>query len=185
MEAGATWSPHLRSRWVYVVDAALSIIALPIARDIHDTPLAALAPLPLLALLAVLARERHHRIEGLIELNTAYRGTALVLGDVIEADDGYTSEHCKCVVRLVLAVADAFRLTPEQRRNLESAALLHDVGKIAIPKEIITKAGKLDPDEWQIVTTHTVEGQRMLDQVGGIISMTPSTNVTPSNDYRP
>ena len=169
VEAGASWSPHLRSSWVYGVDAALSVIALPIARDIHDTPLAALAPLPLLALLAVLARERHHRLEGLIELNTAYRGTALVLGDVIEADDGYTGEHCKSVVRLVLAVADEFQLTPEQRRNLEFAALLHDVGKIAIPKEIINKAGKLDPDEWQIVTTHTVEGQRMLDQVGGIM----------------
>ena len=49
------------------------------------------------------------------------------------------------------------------------AALLHDVGKIVIPKEIINKPGKLDPEEWEIVKTHTVEGQRMLDQVGGFM----------------
>ena len=168
-EAGASWSSHLRSSWVYAVDAALSVIALIIAQDIHNTPLAALAPLPLLALLAVLARERHYRIKSLIELNTAYRGTALVLGDVVEADDAYTGDHCKSVVRLALALADEFGLSPEQRRNLEFAALLHDVGKIAIPKEIINKPGKLDPDEWRVITTHTVEGQRMLDQVGGLM----------------
>ena len=39
----------------------------------------------------------------LLELNNAYRGTALVLGDVVEADDGYTGEHCKSVVELALA----------------------------------------------------------------------------------
>ena len=55
-------------------------------------------------------------------------------------------------------------------RNLEFGALLHDVGKVAIPKEIINKPGKLDPHEWEIIKTHTVEGQRMLDQVGGFMS---------------
>ena len=58
---------------------------------------------------------------------------------------------------------------PEQRRNLEFGALLHDVGKIAIPKEIINKPGKLDPQEWEIINTHTVEGQKVLDRVGGFM----------------
>ena len=44
------------------------------------------------------------------------------------------------------------------------------MGKVAIPKEIINKPGKLDPHEWQVIKTHTVEGQRMLDQVGGFMS---------------
>jgi HD-GYP domain-containing protein (c-di-GMP phosphodiesterase class II) len=47
--------------------------------------------------------------------------------------------------------------------------MLHDVGKVAIPKEIINKPGPLDPEEWDIVKTHTTEGQRMLDQVGGLM----------------
>jgi putative nucleotidyltransferase with HDIG domain len=132
-------------------------------------PLAALAPLPLLALLATFASERRQRIDGLLELNTAYRGTALVLADVVEADDGYTGEHCKAVVQRALALADTLGLNPEQRRNLEFGALLHDVGKIAIPNEIINKPGKLDAHEWKIIQTHTLEGQKMLDRVGGFM----------------
>jgi putative nucleotidyltransferase with HDIG domain len=124
---------------------------------------------PLLGLLAVFAGERRRRLESMLELSSAYRGTALVLGDVIEADDGYTGEHCKSVVALTLDLAEHLDLSAERRRNLEFAALLHDVGKIAIPKEIINKPGKLDPHEWTIVKTHTLEGQKMLDRVGGFM----------------
>jgi putative nucleotidyltransferase with HDIG domain len=106
---------------------------------------------------------------GLLELNNAYRGTALVLGDVVEADDGYTGEHCKSVVELALAVGRRMGLDAERRRNLEFGALLHDVGKIAIPNDIINKPGKLDDEEWSIIQTHTIEGQKMLDRVGGFM----------------
>jgi putative nucleotidyltransferase with HDIG domain len=140
-----------------------------IAADIHSHPLAALAPVPMLAVLAIFAQERHHRIEHLLQLNNAYRGTALVLGDVIEADDGYTGEHSRSVVALALALADQLHLSAKRRRNLEFAALLHDIGKIAIPKEIINKPDRLDPSEWKIIQTHTLEGQKMLDRVGGFM----------------
>ena len=87
---------------------------------------------------------------------------------MVEADDGYTGVHCRGVLGLALAVADELGLDAEQRRNLEFGALLHDVGKIAIPKEIVNKPGKLDPDEWQLIKTHTLEGQNMLDRIGGL-----------------
>jgi HD-GYP domain-containing protein (c-di-GMP phosphodiesterase class II) len=61
-------------------------------------------------------------------------------------------------------------LTPKQRRNVEFGALLHDVGKIAVPKEIINKPGPLTDDEWLVIKAHTIEGQRMLDRVGGLLS---------------
>jgi HD-GYP domain-containing protein (c-di-GMP phosphodiesterase class II) len=105
----------------------------------------------------------------MVELNTAYRGTALVLGDVIEADDGYTGTHSKSVVALAVELGDALGLGAERQRNLEFAALLHDVGKIAIPKAIINKPGKLDPHEWALVKTHPAEGQNMLNQIGGFM----------------
>ncbi len=162
-------SSFLRASWIHGVDAALSAPALLAAEALHRSPLAALAMVPLLGLLAVFAQERRRRLESMIELSCAYRGTALVLGDVIEADDGYTGEHCKSVVALTLDLAEHLELDAERRRNLEFAALLHDVGKIAIPKEIINKPGKLDPHEWTIVKTHTLEGQKMLDRVGGFM----------------
>jgi putative nucleotidyltransferase with HDIG domain len=169
LERAATFAVQLRETWVYVVDAALSVMGLVVAEELHAVPLVALAPVAMLGILALFARERHDHMQGLIELNNAYRGTALVLGAVVEADDGYTGEHSRGVVRLALALADQLGLNAEQSRNLEFGALLHDVGKIAIPKEIINKPGKLDPHEWDIITTHTVEGQKMLDRVGGFM----------------
>jgi putative nucleotidyltransferase with HDIG domain len=166
---GTTLSSVFRDTWAYGIDAALSGIALIVAKDIDSAPLAPLALVPLLGLLAVFAHERHRRLQSMLELSSAYRGTALVLGDVIEADDGYTGEHCKSVVSLALEVAEHLGLSAERERNLEFAALLHDVGKIAIPKEIINKPGKLDPHEWTIIKTHTVEGQKMLERVGGFM----------------
>ncbi len=161
---------QLGETWVYAVDAALSPVALCVAELSENVPLALLSPLPLIWMLATFARERRQRLEGLIELTNAYKGTALLLGDVVEADDEYTGRHSRHVVELSLAVGDRLGLSADERRNLEFAALLHDVGKIAIPKEIINKPGALDPEEWDIVRTHTVEGQRMLERIGGFMS---------------
>jgi putative nucleotidyltransferase with HDIG domain len=170
IERGASLIVQLREMiWVYGIDVALSVIALIVAEDIHRTPIATLAPLPLLALLAIFARERRDRITSLLELSNAYRGTALVLGDVIEADDRYTGEHCRSVVALAVVLADRLGLSADERRNVEFAALLHDVGKIAIPKEIINKPGTLTAQEWTVIETHTVEGQKLLDRIGGFM----------------
>ncbi len=70
---GATVVEQWSETWVYVVDAALSGVALLVAEQIHQAPIAALAPLPLLGLVAMFARERRQRLESLVELNTAYR----------------------------------------------------------------------------------------------------------------
>jgi putative nucleotidyltransferase with HDIG domain len=169
LSRGASLRSQLRESWVYAIDAGLSGVALLVARRVPAEPAAVLAVLPLLGLFAVLAKERRERLESLLELNAAYRGTALVLGDVVEADDGYTGEHCKSVVVLALEVAEQMQLSSAQRRNVEFAALLHDVGKIAVPKEIINKPGKLDAEEWEVIRTHTMEGQRMLERIGGFM----------------
>ena len=62
------------------------------------------------------------------------------------------------------------RLDARRAAHVEFGALLHDVGKIAIPNEIINKPGPLDDDEWAIIKTHTVEGQRILERVGGLLA---------------
>jgi HD-GYP domain-containing protein (c-di-GMP phosphodiesterase class II) len=69
-----------------------------------------------------------------------------------------------------VSVADELGLSSAQRREVEFGALLHDVGKVAIPKEIINKPGPLDDEEWAIMRTHTIEGERMLRQVGGVMA---------------
>ena len=166
---GVRLREHLGNSWVYLIDLALSGVGLAVAEEVHGAGYAPLAVLPILGLLAVFAQEREARLDQLIELNEAYRGTALVLGDVVEADDGYTGEHSRGVVALCLEVADQLGLSASRLRNLEFGALLHDVGKIAIPKDIINKPGKLDAREWTIIKTHTLEGQALLDRVGGFM----------------
>jgi putative nucleotidyltransferase with HDIG domain len=168
-ESGATLTSQLRDTWVYVVDAGLSVVGWVVGVTSQTKPWAVLALLPLLALLSMLAHERRKRLEAMLELSNAYRGTALVLGDVVEADDGYTGEHSKGVVRLAAAVGQRLDLDAERRRNLEFAALLHDVGKIVVPKDIINKPAALTDLEWSVVKQHTIEGQRMLERVGGFM----------------
>jgi putative nucleotidyltransferase with HDIG domain len=152
---------------VWLVDACLAPIGLLAAEAAFRSPYAFLLVLPLVALMAAFAQERRFRLEQAIALSRAYQGTALLLGDVIEDDDHYTGEHSRGVVSLALDLADELGVGAHERRLVEFGALLHDVGKIRVPKEIINKAGTLDDDEWAIMRGHTVEGQRMLDRVGG------------------
>jgi putative nucleotidyltransferase with HDIG domain len=159
---------ELRVGWRF--DVLLASVGLLAAFGAADQPYAVVLLLPLVALFAILAREREARIDHALELSQAYRGTALLLGDVIEADDQYTGDHTKDVVELTLRVADRLGVDDETRRGAEFGALLHDVGKIHIPNAIINKPGPLDDEEWAVMKTHTVEGQKMLERVGGVLA---------------
>jgi HD-GYP domain-containing protein (c-di-GMP phosphodiesterase class II) len=168
---GVSIRPHLPAVGLaYLVDIALAPLGLVVAYAAYpDRPYAFLLALPLLGLIGFFARERRARVDHVVELGHAYRGTALLLGDVVEADDAYTGTHSRHVVDLVLAVCDRLELGPNVRRDAEFTALLHDVGKIRIPTEIINKPGKLDADERAIIEQHTIEGERMLEKVGGLL----------------
>jgi HD-GYP domain-containing protein (c-di-GMP phosphodiesterase class II) len=167
---GVPVAQHARSMRVAVfVDAALAPVGLAVAIAAHGSAWTMVVVLPLVGLLKFFARERQVRIDHALELSTAYRGTAMLLGDVIEADDEYTGTHSRDVVELVVAVAAKLDLDPRQRQRVELAALLHDVGKVKIPPEIINKPGPLDDAERALMNTHTLVGQQMLEQVGGLL----------------
>jgi putative nucleotidyltransferase with HDIG domain len=155
--------------FAYRIDAVLSPIAFAIASLSAEEPVAVLTVFPLVWLLSVFSQERRERYAAALELNRAYRGTVIVLADVVEADDQYTASHSRSVVELAVAVADELGIDEDSRQELEIAALLHDVGKIAIPKEILTKPAALTDEEFEIMKTHTVEGQALLDRVGGLL----------------
>jgi hypothetical protein len=155
--------------WTWLIDGLLSTVGLLAALAARDEPFGALLVLPVVALLAIFSRERTARIDQSLELSRAYRGTTLLLSDVLDDDDEYTAFHSRGVVQLSLAVADRLGLDERQKRHVEFGALLHDIGKLAIPKAILNKPGKLSPDEWVVMETHTLEGQRLLDRVGGVL----------------
>ena len=154
--------------FVVGVDAVLAPVGFLGA--IGGTWITLLMPLLLLSLIARFARERQTAISSALELSHAYRGTAFLLGDVVEADDASTGSHSRDVVELTLAVSDRLGLGAHQRQTAELTALLHDVGKLRIPNEIIRKPGPLTPAERAVIETHTIEGEQLLLKVGGYLA---------------
>jgi HD-GYP domain-containing protein (c-di-GMP phosphodiesterase class II) len=151
------------------VDAILTPLAFLVAVSAAEAPLALLAIAPLVWLLEIFSRDRRERYAAALELNRAYRGTVMLLSDVLEFEDEYTAEHSRSVLDLVEAVADEMGIDPNSRQELEFAAMLHDVGKISIPKEILHKPAALTQQEFEVIKNHTIEGQFILDRVGGLL----------------
>ena len=152
----------------WMIDALITPVSVCLA---VTAPLLAVASLfPLLLMFRVFSRERHARYDQVLALNAAYRGTALLLGDVVEADHEYTGAHSRDVVRLSVAVAESLHLGPAERSVVEFAALLHDVGKIRVPKAILDKPAALTPDERRLIEQHTIWGEGMLSGVGGMLA---------------
>jgi putative nucleotidyltransferase with HDIG domain len=154
---------------VTAFDAILAPLAFSIGILATDAPVRLLALAPLLLLLTMLSTERRERYGTTLELHRAYRGTVMLLADVVESDDKYTADHSRSVVELAESVADELGLPASERQELEFAALLHDVGKIAIPNELLNKPASLTDEEFELMKRHTLEGEQMLDRVGGLM----------------
>ena len=151
------------------VSAILCTVAFFPALAAAQEPFVLLTIGPLVWLLTVFSRDRSERWSATLELHRAYRGTVMLLVDVVEFDDNYTAEHSRSVVELARGVATEMDMNKYELQELEFAALLHDVGKIAIPKQILHKPAALSESEFEVMKTHTIEGQFMLDRIGGLL----------------
>jgi diguanylate cyclase (GGDEF)-like protein/putative nucleotidyltransferase with HDIG domain len=82
--------------------------------------------------------------------------------------DRYTGEHSEAVIEMSAAVARNLGLGQEEVERVRSAALLHDIGKVAIPDEILHKPGPLSEQEWLLMRQHPLIGERILRVVPGL-----------------
>ncbi|HKH13192.1 MAG TPA: diguanylate cyclase [Solirubrobacterales bacterium] len=89
------------------------------------------------------------------------------LASALEERDRYTGEHSESVVDLTARVGDALAVSGEEIEQIRTAALLHDIGKVGVPDEILHKPGKLDEREWEIMRQHPVIGERILRAIPG------------------
>jgi HD-GYP domain-containing protein (c-di-GMP phosphodiesterase class II) len=94
---------------------------------------------------------------------------ALVIGllQAINAHDRLTRGHSERVRAYADLIAEELQLDQESRNKLHWAALLHDVGKLDVPAEILNKKGRLTPDEWQIIRGHPGASEKRLEPVLG------------------
>ena len=99
------------------------------------------------------------------ELEGTFMTTLGALSDALEHKDAYTAEHAREVEDLAERVGARLGLRDAELRTVRYAALLHDIGKIAIPAEILTKPSKLTEEEFELIKQHTVIGARMLERI--------------------
>jgi putative nucleotidyltransferase with HDIG domain len=85
----------------------------------------------------------------------------------LERRDVSTEEHTRRVALLAARVGEELKLSATARRHLAVGGLLHDIGKLAVPLDILNKPGKLTDDEYAAIKRHPVDGRKLLEELGG------------------
>jgi diguanylate cyclase (GGDEF)-like protein/putative nucleotidyltransferase with HDIG domain len=108
---------------------------------------------------------------GLVEGESVVAGHTDVVSALASAlieRDRYTGDHSESVVDASGSVAEWLATGPAEVERIRTAALLHDIGKIGIPDEILHKPGPLDRREWEVMRQHPVVGERILRAIPGM-----------------
>jgi HD-GYP domain-containing protein (c-di-GMP phosphodiesterase class II) len=95
-------------------------------------------------------------------LEQTFVSTVEALANALEANDEYTSMHARWITDLALRVGDELDLDKRGLKRLELGALLHDIGKIGIPSNILSKPGRLTAEERALIETHPELGERII-----------------------
>ena len=90
------------------------------------------------------------------------------LVNTIDAKDSYTNGHSTRVAKYAVMLAERLGYSGEKLEHLQYTALLHDIGKIGVPKEIINKPIRLTDEEYEIIKTHPVIGSKILQEISEI-----------------
>lgn len=107
--------------------------------------------LPLILVPAAIARAT---FSSYLELRRAHDAAVNVFVRAIEAKDRYTAGHSERVAKFATYIGEELAFTPAQLEHLRYAALMHDIGKLAVPSSLLNKPGKLTPEEYDVVRRH-------------------------------
>jgi diguanylate cyclase (GGDEF)-like protein len=108
------------------------------------------------------------------QLQHATMATVEALAAAVDAKDPYTRGHSQRVSLYAGAIADSMRLSASEVARVRLAGLMHDVGKIGVPDNILTKTGPLDDGEYGVLKKHPVTGERMLASVPFLREILPA-----------
>lgn len=100
-----------------------------------------------------------------------FKATVEALCAALSARDGYTGEHSAETLELVSSVTGQLDLAPTEVDTIADVALLHDIGKIGIPNEVLHEPGKLNEEQWEIMKQHPVIGERIVARIPGFESV--------------
>jgi putative nucleotidyltransferase with HDIG domain len=169
------------------IDFSLSAMGVSLAAlggvELWIVPLA-LAPLMLIYYLQRGARELEQASETIQRQNVSLqeanelmreqsRAAMEGLAATVDARDAYTAGHSRRVRHISLAIGAELGLPAGDLEVLAQAALLHDIGKIAIPDVILLKPGRLTAEEWRVMQTHAQEGAQIIERLGFLDAAVP------------
>lgn len=114
---------------------------------------------------AMRRRAEQQREVALGKLQTALEGSIQMAASITEMRDPYTSGHQRRVAKLAAAIAQKMELSEDRIKGIHFAAIVHDIGKIAIPAEILSKPSRLSEIEYSLIKTHPQTGYNILKDI--------------------
>jgi diguanylate cyclase (GGDEF)-like protein len=151
-------------------DATRGCIAVRVAGgdpDEYERPLHLLSGLAHQAKLAITNANNFDNLEG------TFISTVEALANALEASDEYTSSHARWITDTALKVGAELDLDSATLKRLELGALFHDIGKIGITSEILSKPGRLTPEEREIIQTHPELGEKIIAPITRLQDVRP------------
>jgi len=107
------------------------------------------------------------------DLDDLFFSTIKAIAESIEFKDPYTRGHCERIRRFSVSVAQEMKLSPADIKDMEIAALLHDLGKIGVPESILKKVEKLNDEDWKVIKKHPAIGAEILSSIKQFKSIVP------------
>ncbi|WP_145950148.1 HD-GYP domain-containing protein [Paenibacillus sp. Y412MC10] len=98
--------------------------------------------------------------------------TLRVLSTMVEVRDQYTAQHSSNVAKYAIAVARSMGLSEEDCRDIYAGCILHDIGKIYVPDDILLKKGRLTEDEYNVLKEHPLKGYQIIESFKELKSST-------------
>lgn len=113
----------------------------------------------------VALRDRAKAAASVERLHDSLESTVAAIAGTIELRDPYTTGHQKAVAQLAVEIATALGLSDAQVQGIRLAGLIHDVGKISVPAEILSKSGRLSQAEFDLIRSHPVMGYNIVRSI--------------------
>lgn len=124
--------------------------------------------LPEVELISVLSGQAAVAIENARlyqKLQQSYLSTIVTLSGIAESKDFYTDKHMKDIAEYSVDIARKLGLSEEDVENVRMAALLHDLGKVTVPDDILKKPGRLSQEEMEVIRKHPTNGAKMIESI--------------------
>ena len=119
-----------------------------------------------------------HRAKLVSDLEGAFTTALAALTSTVEAKDDYTACHGEDVAVLAERVALRMSLSNAQARDVRYAAMLHDLGKVAVPSEILLKPGPLTDEEWVTMRSHAAIGGELVGRIDAFAHLAPAVRAS-------